>query len=180
MKNQIKIFRVIWSNKRGDVKQWFFYNVVIGLLPIWLSWLPLIVCWRLGKMLDPLLNGTILVFGASLTAASVAFFTEEAKRGLKQTNRFIWNGMLLTLLLSASAYATVITLNEVAPGVANQNIIIGFSCLILITAIALNLQLAAVRIAYSDNNLISELLKFEPEMLSKDAASATNVDGVKL
>jgi hypothetical protein len=131
-------------------------------------------------MVDPLLNGTILVFGASLTAASVSFFAEDAKRELKQTNRFIWNGMLLTLLLSASAYATVITLNEVAPGVANAKIIIGFSFLMLLSAIFLNLQMAAVKIAYTDNELLNQLLKWEPEMLAKDAASATEVDGVKL
>lgn len=180
MKKQVEIFRLIWQSKRDELKQWLFYNVFIGLLPIWLSWLPLLVLWNWKSVWDPLLNGSVMVFGGCLTAASLSFFAEEAKRELKQTNRFIWNWLFILLLVSTGAYITVVTLNTVAPASAQGKIIILLSLTLLLLAVALNLQLAAIRLAYSDSALFTELLSRELKTLSKSAAATKEVDGIKL
>ena len=117
MKLEFQNFRLIWKSKRSDLKQWIYYNVLLGLLPIWLSWLPLVLGWRFGKFVDPLCNGSALIFAATLTAASIAFFAEESKRDLKETKRFLWNWLLIILIFSSASYAVIIALTEFAPAV---------------------------------------------------------------
>ena len=50
------------------------------------------------------------------------------------------------------------------------------SLVVLVAACVLNLHLAAVRFAYSDNDLFAELLKAQSAELSAKAAATTKVD----
>ena len=180
MKLEFQNFRLIWKSKRSDLKQWIYYNVLLGLLPIWLSWLPLVLGWRFGKFVDPLCNGSALIFAATLTAASIAFFAEESKRDLKETKRFLWNWLLIILIFSSASYAVIIALTEFAPTVLSLRINGLLSFVVLVAACVLNLHLAAVRLAYSDNDLFAELLKAQSAELSAKAAATTKVDKINL
>ena len=180
MKREIDNFRLIWNSKRSDLKQWLFYNVLLGLLPIWLSWVPLILGWRFGKMTVPLCNGSVLIFAATLTAASIAFFAEESKRELKETRRFLWNWLLIILIFSSASYTAIIALTEFSPKVLSPGINGLLSLVVMIAACVLNLHLAAIRLAYSDNELVALLLKGQSAELTAKAAATTKVDGINL
>jgi len=180
MKREFKNFLLIWRSKRSDLKQWLFYNVLLGMLPIWLSWVPLLLGWRFGKMLDPLSNGSALIFAATLTAASIAFFAEESKRDLKDTQRFLWNWLLIILIFSSAAYTAIIALTEFSPTVLSFQINGWLSFSVLLAACLLNLHLAAVRLAYTDNELVAELLKAQSIELTAQAAATKKVDGINL
>lgn len=180
MKQEFLNFRLIWKSKGSDLKQWLYYNVLLGLLPVWLSWLPLLLGWRLVKFVDPLCNGSALIFAATLTAASIAFFAEESKRDLKETNRFLWNWLLIILIFSSASYAVIIGFTEFAPTILSLRINGLLSLVMLVAACALNLHLAAVRLAYSDNDLFAQLLKSQSAELAAKAATTTKEDGINL
>lgn len=180
MKQHFSNFRLIWCKKNGDLKQWGYYNIVLGLLPIWLSWVPLVLGLKLANMLTPLFDGSALIFAATLTAASVSFFQEESKRELKETQRFLWRWLFIVLIVSSAVYTAIIAFKEFAPSsqICWVNGLI--TIILLIAACFLNFYLAAIRLAYSDNELVAELLKSEPTQLSKAANDTKNVDGINL
>lgn len=180
MKNEFQNFLLIWNSKRSDLKQWLYYNVLLGLLPIWLSWLALILGLRFSKLADPICNGSALIFAATLTAASISFFAEESKRDLKETQRFLWNWLLIILIISSASYAVIVALTEFSPSVLSRSINGILTFILVAAACVLNLYLAAVRLAYTDNDLVAQLLKSQSIEMSAKATTTKNVDGIKL
>lgn len=180
MKREFELFKRIWIKKRSDLSQWMFYNVLLGLAPIWLLCFPFILGGRPGKLLDPFCNGATLIFAATLTGASLSFFAEELQRGLKSTKQFLWNSLILILILSSAAYTAIISLLEFSPNNFIPWITVSLSIFLLLAGIILNLHLAAVRLAYGDSEFIKELFSAEPTRLANEANDATEDGGVKL
>ncbi len=172
------MFKKVWSLRGHDLRQWLFYNVFLGLLPVWLSWFGLSFCktWRFE---GPFLDGTFLVFTATLSGASLSFFTEDLKANLKRTERLIYNWLIVVLVLGSTGFATIVTLKEFAPAKLHQPIIFSASTLILLAGTWFNLNLAAVRVVGMDPDLKAQLTE-EPTKVAAAAKKATEVDGVKL
>jgi hypothetical protein len=181
MKREFKIFCQIWSKKNAELHNWLFSNIFLGLLPIILSTLAMFFGLRLNKLGAPFVDGSILIFGATLTGASLSYFAEDLKRELKKTKRFLWMWLIGVLVISSAAYAMLIALKEYGPPGTQSDLVVAIvSLLLFLVGIAMNLHLAAVRLAYSDNELFNELRKSEVGALSKRAAQAKVVDGIKL
>jgi len=180
MKQHINNFRLIWDKKNGDLKQWGYYNIALGLSPIWLSWLPLIAGLRFTNISTPFCDGSALIFAVTLTAASVSFFQEESQRELKETQRFLWRWLFLILIISSGFYTVIVALKEYSPDSQIWWVNVTVTICLLLAACAFNYYLAAIRLAYTDNELVTELLKSEPQQLSRAANKAKKVDGINL
>jgi hypothetical protein len=179
-KSETRIFNVIWQEKRSDLKQWFFYNVVVGLCPFWLSWLPLLFGMVFNKFHKPFLDGNALIFAVTLSGASLGFFAEESRRELKETKRFLFNWLFILTIVSSAGFGLIVSGQEFFPNRLSPWVVGITSLLLFIGGIAFNLHLAAVRLAYTDANLVERILQSEAKALSKQAKNNDSVDGIKL
>lgn len=186
-----KPFNRIWRRKSSDLKHWIYYNIFIGLSPVLLSWFFLILCGALSEFVNPFLDGTFLVFTATLSGASISFFSADTKLSLLKTERYIFNGLLAVIIFGSAGYAIIVTSSHFSPGSLNKVSVFITSVFALILAIYFNLYLAGVRMAYADKelmNILKEELaadlareKAEEEAnFSKKAHAAKVVDGAKL
>jgi hypothetical protein len=172
------IFPKVWQLRGHELRQWLFYNVVLGLLPVWLAWF----CLSLAKTFRfsaPFLDGTFLVFTATLSGASLGFFTAEDRASLPKTERLIFAWLLIVLVLGAAGFSAITVLKEFAPGKSCDPIVFGVSAVILAAAIWFNLNVAAVRLVSGDRELKAQLVE-EPQKVMEKAKAANEVDGVKL
>ena len=179
-KAEVGSFKVVWKERKSDLKQWLFYNIVLGLAPIWLFWIPLLLSLRIAKFTIPLLDGNVLVFAVTLCGASLGFFAEEARRELRETRRFLWNWMVVIMFLSVGGFVAISAEREFFPNIYYPWITGLASLLVAVSAIILNLHLAAIRMAYTDDNLVKAVMMQDPAELAKQANSATSVNGVKI
>lgn len=173
-------FRRIWAVKESDLKQWIYYNIFIGLSPIWLS----CVCLAFGRVfsqfVNPFLDGTLLIFTATLSGASMNFFVSETKLNLRNTEQFVFIGLLTAIILGAGGYAAIITLKEFSPNSLWSPMVLVTTCVTLALATYFNLYLAGIRSAYTDQDLLKKLVEEETEQLVEKAREAQEVDGAKL
>lgn len=161
-----------------ELRQWFFYNVLLGLSPIALSWLCLAFIGT-HKFQEPFLNGSFLIFTATLSATSLGFFAEDAKVALPQTARVVLCGLIFSLILGTGGFTALVMINELASKSLSTGIIVATSLLILVSAIWFNLNLAAVRIAGANKDVTEELTK-DTRKIAEQAKGKDEVDGVKL
>lgn len=180
-------FKRIWSERHYELGHWLYYNVLIGLLPVWLSWLFLTFGKVFSQFSAPFLDGTFLIFTATLSGASMSFFVTETKLNLRKTERFIFNGLLIAILLGAGGYSAIVTLKQFSPGALWSPVVFVITCVVLILATYFNLYLAGVRSVYADQDLMQQLIKEEAdvwvkekEVLAERARAANEIDGAKL
>ncbi len=180
-------FKRIWSEKQYDLKQWLYYNVFIGLSPVWLSCLFLTFGKVFSQFINPFLDGTLLIFTATLSGASMSFFVTDTKLSLRQTERFVFNGLLAAIFLGAGGYTAIVILKQFSPASLWSPFVFLTTCITLALAIYFNLYLAGVRSVYTDQDLIQKLvsegadeLAKENAVLAEKARAAQEVDGAKL
>lgn len=180
-------FQRIWSEKQYDLKQWLYYNVFIGLSPVWLSCLFLTFGKVFSQFINPFLDGTLLIFTATLSGASMSFFVTDTKLSLRKTEQFIFNGLLVAIFLGAGGYTAIVTLKQFSPNSLWPPVVVLTTCTALGLGIFFNLYLAGVRSVYSDQELLQQLaceeaeeLATEKVLLAEKAREARNVDGTKL
>jgi hypothetical protein len=173
-----KMFSKVWQLRGHDLRQWLFYNVFLGLLPVWLSWFTLALA-ETWKFEVPFLDGTFLIFTATLSGASLGFYSDEAKATLKHTERLLYNWLLVVLLLGATGFTAITVIKEFAPAKLSESIVFCASSVILLLAIWFNLNLAAVRLVSGDAELKASLVD-GPKQVAEQAKHAVQVDGVKL
>jgi hypothetical protein len=173
-------FKRIWSVKKSDLKQWIYYNIVIGLSPIWLSCLCLAFGKVFSQFVDPFLDGTLLIFTATLSGASMSFFVTETKLNLRKTEQFVFSGLLTAIILGAGGYAAIITLKAFSPNSLWSPMVVATTCITLTLAAYFNLYLAGIRSAYTDQEFMEKLVEEESEQLVERARDAKEVNGAKL
>ncbi len=180
-------FRRIWSERRYELKHWLYYNVFISLSPVWLSCLFLTFGKVFSQFLNPFFDGTLLIFTATLSGASMSFFVADTKQSLRNTERFIFNGLLLAIFLGAGGYTAIVMLKQFSPNMLWPPVVIITTCIAMIIAIYFNLYLAGVRSVYSDQELMQKLITEEAEhivkekeILTEQARTANEVDGARL
>jgi hypothetical protein len=179
-------FKRIWSEKRYDLKHWLFYNLLISLSPIWLSCL-FLAFGKVFRFLDPFLDGRLLIFTATLSGASMNFFVTDTKLNLRNTERFLFNGLLAAIFLGAGGYTAIVTLNQFSPGALWSPVVVLTTIIALGLAVYFNLYLAGVRSVYTDQELMRKLIEEEQDVLVKEkkvlaetARTASEVDGARL
>ena len=150
-------FRRIWLEKRYDLKHWLFYNLVIGLSPIWLSCL-FLAFGKVFHLINIFLDGRLLIFTATLSGASMSFFVTDTRLNLRNTERFIFNGLLAGIFLGAGGYTAIVMLNQFSPSVLWSPIVFATTVVALALAIYFNLYLAGVRSVYTDPELMQRLI----------------------
>lgn len=181
VQEEFDVFQIIWKEKRSDLRQWFCYNILVGLSPIWLSWVPLILgLLFLKRFYQPLLDGSVLIFAVTLSGASLAFFAEDTRRELRESKRFLFNWLFFVIMTGSGAFTAIVTEREFFPHKLSPWVIAISSLMILLWAVVLNLHLAAVRLAYSDETLIQRILGREPDQLIEDAKNQDEIDGTRL
>lgn len=180
-------FPRIWSMKHSELKNWLFYNVFIALLPVLFSWLCLAIGGVFSHFFTPFLDGTLLIFTATLSGASMSFFVAETKRNLWKTERLILKGLLTAIVLGVAGYCTIITLTEFSPCRLSPPIVFLITCATMAVAIYFNLYLAGIQSVYTDDNLMDKLVAEEVKgvieqkaALADQAQTADEVDGAKL
>jgi lysylphosphatidylglycerol synthetase-like protein (DUF2156 family) len=176
--------RRIWKAKKHELKQWFFYNVVLGLSPILLSWV-ILAFGHTSNFSGPLLDGTVLIFAVTLSAASMSFFEAETQRKLKETESLLFNILISTLLVGSCGFAANIALRQFAPQLLWVPFCLTFSLLIVALSVVCNFVLAGIRLAYEDEQLLGQLVvadlgKVERDKMEKAALSQNSVDGTSL
>jgi hypothetical protein len=177
-------FKRIWREKRCDLKNWVFYNVFIGLSPVLLSCFILSFGKVFYQFVNPFLDGTLLIFTATLSGASMNFYVTETKLNLRNTERYIFNGLLATIILGAGGYTAIIAYNQFSPNSLCYPIVFVATCAIMTLAIYFNLYLAGVRTVYTDAELMQRLITEEQDAIAKEkkaladtARAAHEVDG---
>ena len=173
-----KVFSRVWQLRGHELRQWFFYNVLLGLSPIVLSWVCLAFI-TVFKFKEPFLEGSFLIFTATLSATSLGFFAEDAKMALPKTARVILCGLIVSLLLGTGGFTALVMIKELSSKPPSVCIVVTISLFILLTAIWFNLNLAAVRIVGTNEDLKAELTE-EPKKIAAEAKDKTEVDGLKL
>ncbi|HEY0076312.1 MAG TPA: hypothetical protein VGB77_19590 [Abditibacteriaceae bacterium] len=184
---RIKLFIHAWSNKKHDLKQWMYYNVLLALSPIWLSWLFLMFGGVFSQFLNPFFDGTLLMFAATLSGASMSFFVTDTEVNLPKTERFIFNGLLVTIIVGACGYTAIVILKQFSSTPLNRPVITLVTYLTVLLAVYLNLYLVGVRSLYMNTSSIDQFIKEEKEdsaaerkALSDKAHAANNADGADL
>lgn len=177
-----KSLGLVWPNKRHELVQWGFYNVVLGLLPVWASWLVLAVGGTT-SLRKPLMDGTVLVFAATLSGSSLSFFSMEAKRSLRQEESSLFAWLLSTLLAGSIAFGAIAA-REIGAKVSDLVVLI-ISTVLLVAAIVFNFRLAALRLVYADPALLQKIMRGglgedERHRIAVNAAKETQVDGTKI
>ena len=182
IKSEIKLFGRIWAERKDSLQEWIYYNLFIGLCPIWLSWIPLAFGLQFGAFLRPLRDGTVLIFVVTLTGASLGFFAEGTGRELRKTKTLLWMGLFATVLAASAGFSASIAAREFFAKQESMILVGLYSVIMLVVAVALNLHLAAVRILYSeeDPELLERVIRGPAEDLAKAASKENVVDGVAL
>jgi hypothetical protein len=180
IREEFGVFQIIWREKHSDLRQWFYYNIFIGLSPIWLSWVPLVLGLVFTKFHRPFLDGSILVFAVTLSGASLAFFAEDTRRELRETKRFLLNWLFFVILTGSAGFTAITAEHEFFPNKLSPWVIGITSLGVFLAAIFLNFHLAAVRLAYSDDSLIQRIVGREPEQLVQEARRQDEIDGTRL
>ena len=180
-------FDRIWEKKQDELKNWLFHNVLIGLSPVLLSFVFLMFGKAFSQLISPFLDGTLLIFTATLSGASMSFFVTETKLSLRKTERAIFRWLLAVIIFGACGYTAIIMLKKFSPESISQPLVFIASSLTLGLAIYFNLFLAGVRSVYTDHELLQEMmaedvkqLKEEKKNLVEKARDANEVDGAKL
>lgn len=173
-----KVFSKVWQMRGHELRQWCFYNILLGLSPIALSWLCLAFI-SVHKFKQPFLDGSFLIFTATLSATSLGFFAEDAKMALPKTARVILCGLIVSLILGTGGFTALVMIKELATKAPSPGIVIGVSLFILLIATWFNLNLAAVRIVGANEDLKAQLTE-EPRKMAAEAKAKDEVDGVKL
>lgn len=131
------------------------------------------------KFKEPFLDGSFLIFTATLCATSLGFFAEDTKMALPKTARVILCGLIVSLILGTGGFTALVMIKELATKAPSPGIVIGVSLGILLIATWFNLNLAAVRIVGANEDLKAELTE-EPRKMAAEAKKASEVNGVKL
>lgn len=173
-----KLFSKVWEMRGHELRQWCFYNILLGLSPIALSWLCLAFI-SVHKFQEPFLNGSFLIFTATLSATSLGFFAEDSKLALPKAARVILCGLIVSLILGTGGFTALVMIKELSSKPPSPTMVIGASVLILLSATWFNLNLAAVRIVGANEDLKAELTE-EPRKIAAEAKANTEVDGVRL
>ena len=121
-----------------------------------------------------------MIFTATLSGASMNFFVSETKLNLRNTEQFVFIGLLTAIILGAGGYAAIITLKEFSPNSLWSPMVLVTTCVTLALATYFNLYLAGIRSAYTDQDLLKKLVAEETEQLVEKAREAQEVDGAKL
>ena len=177
-------FGRIWAVRQYELKHWIFYNIIIALSPVLLSWIFLTFGGVYSHFATPFLDGTLLVFAATLSGASMSFFVTETKLSLRQTERFIFNGLLGAIFLGAGGYTAIAMLKQFSPASLWSPMVFLTSCVVVMLAAYFNMYLAGVRSVYPDTDLMETLIEEEVQKpkaaLTQKAHAAKEVDGAKL
>jgi hypothetical protein len=171
--------KMVWTEKKADLRQWAFHNIVIGLAPVLVSWI-ILAFGGVVELTGSFLDGTLMIFGVTLSGASLGFFAEQTKLRLKEFEGGIFAGLLITVILGTCGFTGVIALARFAPHVLFNPAVFMLSLTVVILACVFNFKLAAVRLAYSDEMLLKRMQEFETAHLRKKAEEAQEVGGVKL
>lgn len=180
-------FNRIWKERQYDLKHWLFYNVFIGLSPVWVSAVALTFGKVFSQFINPFLDGTLLIFTATLSGASMSFFVAETRLSLRKTEQYIFSGLLLAIFLGVCGYTAIVMLKRFSPDSLWPPIVFASSCITLALATYFNLYLAGVRSVYTDHELMEKLMSEEvqgieaekKELVAK-ARDANEVDGARL
>ncbi len=172
------IFARIWQLRGHELRQWCFYNLLLGLSPVVISWLCLAFI-GVSKFKEPFLDGSLMIFTATLSAASLGFYAEGAQSPLPQTGRVVLCGLITSLILSTAGFGALVMIKELSSKTLSSNAVIISSLAILLIAIWFNLNLAAIRLVSGDAELKAKLGE-ESRKVAEQAKKADKVDGVDL
>lgn len=173
-----KVFSKVWQLRGHELRQWLFYNVLLGLSPIVLSWLCLAFIGKY-KFQEPFLNGSFLIFTATLSATSLGFFAEDLKMALPKTARVVMCGLIVSLILGTGGFTALVMIRELSSQPPSTAMVVVASLLILVSATWFNLNLAAVRIVGANDDLKAQLTE-DPRKIAEEAKDKNEIDGVKL
>jgi hypothetical protein len=173
-----RVFSLVWKLRGHELRQWCFYNVLLGLSPVVLSWVCLAFV-AVYKFKEPFLDGSFLIFTATLSATSLGFYAEDARPAVPKTARVILCGLIAALILGSGGFSALVMIKELSSKTLSPSIVIGVSLFILIFSVWFNLNLAAVRLVNVNEELKAELAK-DVKKLATDAKGQSQVDGIKV
>lgn len=86
---------------RGEVWEWFFHNIILGLAGFWL---PLLFLSFVGKIpwKEGILSGDLAVFAITLSAVSLGFFYRETQVRLRKKQMITYSGLMLVMLVGVA------------------------------------------------------------------------------
>ncbi len=173
----------VWNEKREELIQWLRYNVGVGLLPVWLSWilLPIVGTYTFSQ---PFFDGTFLAFAVTLSGVSMSVFLEETKMELREVQRSIYFSLFMVIVIGTGALVITMLAKENPKIQIKPCWLFLLSLGGLVAAVYLNFRLAAARLALSDKDFMEKLaqrkkreMDEETEKLSRVAKTQSQVDG---
>ena len=172
----------IVRNKSSDIFIWLAYNILIGSLSVWIG----SILFLIGKpdfdWLADIKKGTLLIFITTLIGTSMGFFAEVTKKHFWNTRRFLFIGLLLTLIVSMFLYPLV-SVGAIKNALKiDDYAVISLSILLFILATFLCLVLYLMRLSIEEEDAYSLSREQEKEVkqLTEEAQKKKIVDGIKL